>query len=132
MAVPSASVPGESPHRPCPSSRCSKISKYISFTYNLGTFQTAAFAFGPSMSEPVYDPLSYESQFFIVFRPPAHKLHWYSKPDILGAHLSSTGCLIWVMNTSLLREKKLHICEIPRWEWGFGKTVTLPLLYISM
>lgn len=41
----------------CPSVRCSRVNKWISFMYGLGTSQTATFALGPEPTESVCGPL---------------------------------------------------------------------------
>lgn len=40
----------------CTSNRCLTISKWIFFTYSLGTFQTTAFVLFPQVNESIYQP----------------------------------------------------------------------------
>lgn len=75
------------------------------------------------------------------FRIFGYQLHWFSKPDSLQAHLSgvySRGQGAWCgMSAPQSSRRSSHLvrslpmCAItPR--WGFGKSVSLPLLPLSM
>lgn len=66
------------------------------------------------------------------------KPHWFSKIDVLGAHLSGTGLkswgyLMWGSNTSLLRDKLWVLSSLPTvgcCAGGkvYGQVVSQPLL----
>lgn len=67
-----------------------------------------------------------------------HKPHCFSKPDVLGACFSGTGPKIGVSAVGPLLREKVQICEICSivgcctGAGAFGKTLSLPLLPISM
>lgn len=68
------------------------------------------------------------------------KPQWFSKPDILGTHLSSVGqalgCLLWTTKPSLLKEnlflKSLLIIGCHIRDGVFSETASLPLQPLSV
>lgn len=124
----------------CPSSRCFKISKLISFTFGLCALQTVGFLWGPRGSESVCE--SFWSKMSFSSSPLVHldvSPVGFQSQTFGGSSLQcrSQGlrCLMWGMNPSLIGQK-LHICEIPSvWGWGYGmsgETMSLPLLPFSI
>ena len=81
---------GESHQAPAPPAD-TKISKWISFMYNLVTFQIADFVLVPRVSESAHKIFKRSLSSLQPFGSPGHEPHWFSKPDVLGAHLSIAG-----------------------------------------
>lgn len=65
------------------------------FTCDLGSFQTAVFVLDPRASEPAHKP--FKSIISVPYSPmvPLDMSCWFSKPDVLGACLSSAGSKGW-------------------------------------
>lgn len=133
MVPASVSVPRGSFLGSCSSGRCFKNSKWISFTYGLSAFQTAASVLDPRVSESVCELLKSEVSIPYSHMVPGPKLHWFSKPDIFG--LSSPWCRFQDLGPSC-GDNPLALqgdCEMPQlWaavlEMGvFGETVS-PIL----
>lgn len=76
MAFASASISRKNlncpllPTPPPAPSRYSKISKWVSFIYTLGAFQTSAFALDPGVRKTAANSFKRESQFVIALWPP--------------------------------------------------------------
>lgn len=67
---------------------------------NPGTFQNAASALRLGARDVVCTPFK---SFFLFSGYPRHKFYWFSKPDIMGAHLPSAGppgCWAWTSCSS--------------------------------
>lgn len=94
MASTCTFIPRESLSRFLLSSSCFKINKGVSFTYGLEAFQTASFAPGCGVSEFVCEPFK---KFSVLSSSVVllDALCWFSKPYILGAHLSGPGHSGW-------------------------------------
>lgn len=92
-----------------------EISKWISFTYNLGVQTAGVFFPTGSWSEQDHMGALQEENFSFLqhFGTPRWQFCWFSKPDILGAHLCvwclgvwglisvshlGSGCLMWGTN----------------------------------
>lgn len=80
---------GTSQMSPGPRANAPQISKWISLSYSLLTFQSAILSLGLWKNNPVVSPLRRKSQCFTALLGPWCPLHWFSKPDIPGSHISS-------------------------------------------
>ena len=83
----------------CPTGRWFMISKWISFSWGLDTYHIATFALGPEVNKFALEPFKSGALSSLQpFGSPRGKPHWFSKPDVLGAHLFGTGpsgCGAW-------------------------------------
>ena len=87
----------------CPTGRWFTISKSISFSWGLHTFHIAAFALGPEVNKFALEPFKSGALSSLQpFGSPGGEPHWFSKPDVLGAHFFGTGpdgcggcCGVW-------------------------------------
>lgn len=105
-----------------PFGRCFKISKWIFLTYDRGILQTAAFAWGPRVSQPVQDevweassPFSIALWFFWMEVPLV------SKPDIWRTARSGVGPKnwgTWCLPQTLLSSGRSPYHEIPPHDGG--------------
>lgn len=69
--------------------------------------------------------------------PPNVSSIVFSKPDVLGAHLSGPDPRCWVSDVGHQPRAPLFAeippyCVLPHQRWDFLKTMTLPFLPISM
>lgn len=78
--------------------KCFKISKLIFFTYSLHTFQNAAFILGPRVSTSAGKSLEWVLFSLYPYVSLGHKHHCFSKPDDLGACVSTANSRISVSN----------------------------------
>ena len=62
---------------------------FMSFTYSLGTLQSGIFSLGPRVSESACEHFLRGICFLECFWLLGLQPHWFSKPDVLGADLSS-------------------------------------------
>lgn len=127
----------------CLSGKCFKISKLVSFTYDLGTFQIHVFVLGSSASKSVHESLRVGSPFRSV-----SQLSWIQsslafKVWHVGGLLSlmqglRVGSLMWSTDPSLLRKKfctfeTLPNCGSQHLWWSLfwqGRVLTSPT-YLS-
>lgn len=82
------------PINPSSSSRCFKISNWITFTYNPITSQTAIFVPGPGMRESIWVPVKK----YLDPHPPTSefKSYWFFKTRLFwGPHISGAGPKVW-------------------------------------
>lgn len=136
MLLPVFSSPEKEPVGSCISSSCSKFNKWVSLTYGLGTFQTLAFVLGLRASGPFKSSFSVSLQFC---DSPGLSPYGFSKPDILGAHLTVAGSKVWgawckAQSLYSSRESSIiffvSLLGTGHHTWGEvpGETVSLPLL----
>ena len=88
----------------CPdTSAGTEISKWISFTYSLVTFQTAAFVLGPGISECAEALSEQTFPSLPTLGSPAQQLHWCLNPCTLATYLSGVdpkgSCTWWKVQT---------------------------------
>lgn len=103
MVSASASNSREHLKRPCPSSQCSQICKWISLTYSVGTFQTVGcFVLFHLLHLGVSLPRG-ESQFSIaLWHPWTPALLVFKARHSGGLSFQLLGCLMWGTNPLLL------------------------------
>lgn len=141
MVLTCAFVPEESPSWSLALRRCFKISKWIIFSYNLVTYETATFALSPGISESVHEPIQkVYLRFPQLSQSPGCKPHWFPEPDIFGVFLSLCMChvlgrSVWVTKPSLfgrsatpVRSLPIVCCQV----WGFLVRQYLCLSYPSL
>lgn len=76
-------------HLNCPLPLQPQTSKWISFTYSLVAFQSAVFSLGRRANNTLMSPPRRKSQLSTTLWVAWCPLHWFSKPDILGSHISN-------------------------------------------
>lgn len=112
---------------PCPSSRCSKISKWISFTYTLGDFQTSAFVLDPEVSDCNKSFQRRISVHYSPLDPLAVSPRGYGGSS-LWWRFQVFGCLTSGTPTGLMRSL-CSGCHPTQGEVFFGTSMSLCLLY---
>ena len=102
MMPSSAFIREKSPISPPDTSAGNEISKWISFTYSLVTFQTAAFVFVPRVREKLQFPTAlWVSWSWAPFCFPKQMFLGLISP----LQVPRVTCLMWGTNPLLLREK---------------------------
>lgn len=133
--------PATVPTSSCTSGRCSKTSKWNSFTCGSGTSHTAAFVLDSRANESVHE--LFKSRIPIPYKPnilQGWKLCCFSKSDILEAGLSRAGPKGWgawcgaqtlhFSGRSALFMRSWHMwVALPR--VGFGERWCLCFSYLS-
>lgn len=103
---------------PHSSSQCLQTRKWISTSYNLGAFRLPFFFTG-SWDEITCKPSKRGISFLEHFGTLGHQVWWFSKPDVLGAHLSSVDPWARVVNVDCYMIAKFYssilkqCCSIP-------------------
>lgn len=130
MMPTSAFMLEESPISPPDTPADTEISKWISFTYSLVSFQIAAFVLVSRVREKFQLPIAlWVSWSWAPFCFPEQMFSGLISP----LQVPRVTCLMWGTNPLLLREN-LQMYELPPdyssscLGWSFGKTSSLPLL----
>ena len=130
MMPTSAFMLEESPISPPDTPADTEISKWISFTYSLVSFQIAAFVLVSRVREKFQLPIALSvSWSWAPFCFPEQMFSGLISP----LQVPRVTCLMWGTNPLLLREN-LQMYELPPdyssscLGWSFGKTSSLPLL----
>lgn len=103
------------------SNTSSRISKWMSFMCNPSIFQTA-FCSGTQSKWNCSHLFKYSLWFLLPSGSPRHKFHLFSKPDVLGAHLSIVGPMDWIVQCAVWT-------IYPSWR---SSVVVISLLWVTM